>query len=155
MGRVKEKISMKTGLVLGRFLPPHLGHQYLIDFAQNYVDELLLIVGTRPTDAIAGELRLSWIREMAPNARVIHVNDENPEETHPRYWQIWEATLRDALPYIPDYIFASEDYGWKLAELLGIQYRSEEHTSELQSHLNLVCRLLLQKKKHPSQTMPA
>src|SRR5260370_30656307 len=30
-------------------------------------------------------------------------------------------------------------------ELLGP--RSEEHTSELQSHLNLVCRLLLEKKK--------
>src|SRR5207237_8256105 len=30
--------------------------------------------------------------------------------------------------------------------------RSEEHTSELQSHLNLVCRLLLEKKKtlHPN-----
>src|SRR5260370_28480904 len=27
------------------------------------------------------------------------------------------------------------------------QSRSEEHTSELQSHLNLVCRLLLEKKK--------
>src|SRR5260370_29788245 len=27
------------------------------------------------------------------------------------------------------------------------QMRSEEHTSELQSHLNLVCRLLLEKKK--------
>src|SRR5260370_32510389 len=28
------------------------------------------------------------------------------------------------------------------------QTRSEEHTSELQSHLNLVCRLLLEKKKN-------
>src|SRR5207237_10674744 len=27
-------------------------------------------------------------------------------------------------------------------------FRSEEHTSELQSHLNLVCRLLLEKKKY-------
>src|SRR5260370_17491564 len=27
------------------------------------------------------------------------------------------------------------------------RWRSEEHTSELQSHLNLVCRLLLEKKK--------
>src|SRR5438477_9016101 len=26
-------------------------------------------------------------------------------------------------------------------------HRSEEHTSELQSHVNLVCRLLLEKKK--------
>src|SRR2546429_5261875 len=31
---------------------------------------------------------------------------------------------------------------------LGID-RSEEHTSELQSRLHLVCRLLLEKKKHP------
>src|SRR5260370_42401436 len=31
------------------------------------------------------------------------------------------------------------------------QKRSEEHTSELQSHLNLVCRLLLEKKKHTSE----
>src|SRR5260370_17179120 len=29
--------------------------------------------------------------------------------------------------------------------------RSEEHTSELQSHLNLVCRLLLEKKKKRTQ----
>src|SRR5260370_10609130 len=31
--------------------------------------------------------------------------------------------------------------------LLQARHRSEEHTSELQSHLNLVCRLLLEKKK--------
>src|SRR5256885_12297142 len=35
--------------------------------------------------------------------------------------------------------------GWKVEELLGV--RSEEHTSELQSPCNLVCRLLLEKKK--------
>src|SRR5882762_7781063 len=29
--------------------------------------------------------------------------------------------------------------------------RSEEHTSELQSHLNLVCRLLLEKKKNQTE----
>src|SRR5260370_24925378 len=36
--------------------------------------------------------------------------------------------------------------------------RSEEHTSELQSHLNLVCRLLLEKKKkekNASHDLPA
>src|SRR5260370_7181188 len=32
--------------------------------------------------------------------------------------------------------------------------RSEEHTSELQSHLNLVCRLLLEKKKPPLSSVP-
>src|SRR5260370_2862962 len=32
-----------------------------------------------------------------------------------------------------------------------MKLRSEEHTSELQSHLNLVCRLLLEKKEHTSE----
>src|SRR5688572_31103997 len=32
----------------------------------------------------------------------------------------------------------------------GTRGRSEEHTSELQSQSNLVCRLLLEKKKRPS-----
>src|SRR5260370_30140834 len=35
----------------------------------------------------------------------------------------------------------------------GTQERSEEHTSELQSHLNLVCRLLLEKKKLDSASV--
>src|SRR5690242_4711824 len=33
-----------------------------------------------------------------------------------------------------------------------VEQRSEEHTSELQSHVNLVCRLLLEKKKSSSTT---
>src|SRR5688572_31364329 len=32
--------------------------------------------------------------------------------------------------------------------------RSEEHTSELQSQSNLVCRLLLEKKNHTTRTIP-
>src|SRR2546429_3315764 len=39
----------------------------------------------------------------------------------------------------------------------GTAPRSEEHTSELQSRLHLVCRLLLEKKKprHPSHSVPS
>src|SRR5690242_20867740 len=33
-------------------------------------------------------------------------------------------------------------------------HRSEEHTSELQSHVNLVCRLLLEKKKKQTRLPP-
>src|SRR5438270_5243519 len=40
----------------------------------------------------------------------------------------------------------SEDSGWAFA-LKRTGWRSEEHTSELQSQSNLVCRLLLEKKK--------
>src|SRR5260370_11246337 len=40
-----------------------------------------------------------------------------------------------------------DDADFDGAELRAVEIRSEEHTSELQSHLNLVCRLLLEKKK--------
>src|SRR5438477_5626304 len=36
-----------------------------------------------------------------------------------------------------------------------VAVRSEEHTSELQSHVNLVCRLLLEKKKRKQRPWPA
>src|SRR5690242_20791167 len=35
----------------------------------------------------------------------------------------------------------------RVGNVLFRDFRSEEHTSELQSHVNLVCRLLLEKKK--------
>src|SRR2546422_3971498 len=37
------------------------------------------------------------------------------------------------------------------ATIIDADVRSEEHTSELQSRLHLVCRLLLEKKKKPTQ----
>src|SRR2546422_7902280 len=40
---------------------------------------------------------------------------------------------------------------WRQRALLGVA-RSEEHTSELQSRLHLVCRLLLEKKKKKMST---
>src|SRR5438034_4019550 len=40
-----------------------------------------------------------------------------------------------------------DDQGKMNRSLLDVKGRSEEHTSELQSHSDLVCRLLLEKKK--------
>src|SRR5260370_14620782 len=45
-----------------------------------------------------------------------------------------------------------ENFGAFASINLRVESRSEEHTSELQSHLNLVCRLLLEKKKHAQTT---
>src|SRR5256885_5259011 len=42
----------------------------------------------------------------------------------------------------------------KVGRDLAEQLRSEEHTSELQSPCNLVCRLLLEKKKNTQQSKP-
>src|SRR5438132_4940171 len=41
----------------------------------------------------------------------------------------------------------------KSLRIVGTSSRSEEHTSELQSHSDLVCRLLLEKKKKKKQNL--
>src|SRR5438132_9126924 len=43
---------------------------------------------------------------------------------------------------------SSSAYGSPAARMRSGRLRSEEHTSELQSHSDLVCRLLLEKKKN-------
>src|SRR5256885_8517343 len=50
---------------------------------------------------------------------------------------------------------AGRDLHGRLAVAGRHRARSEEHTSELQSPCNLVCRLLLEKKKHISTTTSA
>src|SRR5438132_9810239 len=45
-----------------------------------------------------------------------------------------------------DLVISAQDHLYRAGPSL-IKYRSEEHTSELQSHSDLVCRLLLEKKK--------
>src|SRR2546422_7470360 len=45
-----------------------------------------------------------------------------------------------------------QDYAGTDASTAFLMVRSEEHTSELQSRLHLVCRLLLEKKKNDSRS---
>src|SRR2546422_2659618 len=44
---------------------------------------------------------------------------------------------------------------WRCLSAMASVWRSEEHTSELQSRLHLVCRLLLEKKKNDSRKQRA
>src|SRR4030066_2273097 len=68
--------------------------------------------------------------------------------------EISTLSLHDALPILPavgQFFLDRFPQGRKNISVTGSFgkecRRSEEHTSELQSHLNLVCRLLLEKKK--------
>src|SRR5438132_13893943 len=68
--------------------------------------------------------------------------------------EIYTLSLHDALP-IWGHAYGSVYPGPIVAiltpQLVGVENaRSEEHTSELQSHSDLVCRLLLEKKKQKS-----
>src|SRR5205809_7547467 len=72
-------------------------------------------------------------------------NDPAPTE-------IYTLSLHDALPILPGVRRNSYGYGCPMTAGIPVgrqlaASRSEEHTSELQSRLHLVCRLLLEKKK--------
>ena len=109
------------GMLLGKFLPPHLGHVYLAEFAGRYVDRLTVVVCSLAREPIPGELRYRWMRELLPFDNVVHLTDELPQEPseHPDFWALWKASLQRVLPCRPDFVFASEDYGAPLAEVLG------------------------------------
>ncbi len=112
------------GLVLGKFMPPHTGHQYLIDFARQFVDDLSIVVGTLANEPIPGVLRYQWMQHLYPDCRVLHLQDENPQDPseHEHFWMIWKNSLDEILPHSPDYVFASESYGKKLADVLGARF---------------------------------
>ncbi len=114
----------RRGLVLGKFLPPHAGHVHLVDFARAHCDELAVVVGTLAREPIPGEVRFGWMRELFPDAHVLHLTDENPQypEEHPDFWNIWKSSLKRVLPFDIDLVFASEPYGAKLAEVLGAEF---------------------------------
>src|SRR5580698_11678079 len=62
--------------------------------------------------------------------------------------EIYTLSLHDALPiYRAAGVRRNRRAGQQRRSRLPVRGRSEEHTSELQSHVNLVCRLLLEKKK--------
>src|SRR5688572_32213469 len=72
-------------------------------------------------------------------------------EIAPPHLHIW---VRDTGTGIPAELqerifepFATLEQTKRRGEGIGLGLRSEEHTSELQSQSNLVCRLLLEKKK--------
>src|SRR5438034_4647108 len=70
-----------------------------------------------------------------------------PSERPPVEGQRWGTAERVAL--------RAEDGGPFVAQVfktMSEPHRSEEHTSELQSHSDLVCRLLLEKKKKKKET---
>jgi NadR type nicotinamide-nucleotide adenylyltransferase len=115
---------MKRGLVLGKFLPPHLGHLYLCEFARGMCDDLTVVVGTLAREPIPGALRARWMAELLPGVRVVHLTDENPQEPaeHPDFWAIWRASLERVLPHRVDLVFASEPYGEPLAGILGAEF---------------------------------
>jgi HTH-type transcriptional regulator, transcriptional repressor of NAD biosynthesis genes len=112
-----------TGLVVGRFCPPHLGHDHLIDRAAEHVGELVVFVNTREGEVVPGELRAGWLAELHPDVTVVEVrHDLDTDFDDEALWAEWIALFRERWPLAdggPDVVFSSDHYADELARRLG------------------------------------
>ncbi|HYE04509.1 MAG TPA: AAA family ATPase [Planctomycetota bacterium] len=116
----------QRGFLLGKFLPPHRGHEYLIRFARAWMapDPLTVLVCSIASEPIPGAQRVAWVREMVPDVDVRHCADELPQapEEHVDFWPLWRRAILDRIPAPPSHVFASEPYGARLAAELGAAF---------------------------------
>lgn len=100
-----------------------------MDFARAYCQRVTVLVCSLPDDPIPGPRRHAWMREMFPDVDVVHITEILPQEPkdHPDFWAIWRRVCLEAAGEPVDVVFASEDYGFRLAEELGARYVPVDH----------------------------
>ncbi len=119
---------MRTGLVIGKFMPLHKGHLALIDFALEHCDSLVVLVSASYDEPITGTQRLNWLKEIYKDNNKVNpwlLNyDEavlsNTTQSLDGVSRLWANYLIEHLPPI-DVIFASEAYGAYIARFLGCE----------------------------------
>lgn len=116
----------RLGVVIGKFLPPHAGHSYLIETACAGVGHVLVIVCSRPGDLIPAAVRAEMLRDLHPDTTVVVTPDDIPDTDAEATSQAWAArTLAlsaDAFGHGPDVTFTSEEYGPRYARYLGARH---------------------------------
>lgn len=108
--------TFKTGLVIGKFYPPHRGHKYLIETALAQCEEVTVIICSKAGESIPGHLREAWLKKIHPTAVVRHVRDVPLGDDDSPGWARYTIEL---LGKAPDAVFTSEDYGDPYAKHMG------------------------------------
>jgi HTH-type transcriptional regulator, transcriptional repressor of NAD biosynthesis genes len=132
--------SPRTGLVVGKFWPPHRGHQLLLETAAAQVTELLVLVYAHPdSETMPAPVRAQWLRELYRSDELAdgpHIGttplrvfaltagaDSVPPDAADDYTQrefVRQWLARQELTV--DVVFSSEDYGPGFAEQLGVAH---------------------------------
>jgi HTH-type transcriptional repressor of NAD biosynthesis genes len=119
-----KRPQRKCGVIIGKFMPFHKGHEFLITTARQQVKHLTVLVCTIKSEPIEGWQRYAWVKATFPDIDVRHVTDENPQFPHEHrfFWEIWRDTIQRNTPKDLDTLFTSELYGDQLAKTLGIKH---------------------------------
>ncbi|AFG38843.1 adenylyltransferase/cytidyltransferase family protein [Spirochaeta africana] len=112
------------GIIIGRFMPPHNGHRFLIDFAARLSEQVTIFLCSLPDEPIPGRLRYDWLSELYPGCRIVHFTQAIPAagRENPNAHRIWADHIRPHMPHGVGAVFASEAYGKPLAAALGAAF---------------------------------
>ncbi len=127
---------MSIGLILGKFYPPHAGHHFLIDYALERVDKLVVLIWWSETESISGEDRKVIVEQMHPKAEVYAeqceiVPDYESDDVWEKHIELMmnqpmrQFVYRDENFHVTsrfDYVFTSENYGEELARRLDAEH---------------------------------
>ncbi|MEO7934443.1 MAG: AAA family ATPase [Chthoniobacterales bacterium] len=114
------------GVVIGKFLPPHLGHHFLIDTALLRCAVVVVIVCEKPSDPVPGNLRQEWLQEMHPAADIRLIDDRYDENDS----RVWAANTIRWLGRAPDVVFTSEQYGDAYAAHMNCRHVMVDHARQ-------------------------
>ena len=105
-------------------MPLHLGHEYLINFAKQYVDNLYVIVDHLEGETIDVKTRVNWLKEQIPDIKIIGLKIKTPQQPseHPDFWNFWSKLLIDSIGQKPDCLIAAMDYGYTLSKYLNCNF---------------------------------
>jgi len=132
------------GLVIGKFYPPHLGHEYLIRTAANHCRTVTVAVLGSGVESIPMQQRVAWLRESfadAPHVRIVAEQDDVPVDYEsPVIWAAHVAIMQAAVaradreqgaaPAV-DAVFTSESYGRELARRFAAAHVCLDQTRSL------------------------
>ncbi len=112
----------RTGLVVGEFLPPHVGHAYLIRTARAGSRVVHVCVADHPSHQIPARLRAQWLAAAFPDTHV-HVV---PADYVDGDLDLYAEHVHDAVGGRPDLLYSSAEYGDELATRLGAEAMTVE-----------------------------
>lgn len=114
------------GVMIGKFMPLHSGHVYMIEFAKNFVDELTVLVDNLPfsMDTMTLESRTALVKKAFPDISVKSIDVPTFQEPYesPVFWDFWRDCIIRNAGFKPDYIIGSMDYVKKLADVIGCDF---------------------------------
>lgn len=111
----------RSGLIIGKFMPLHKGHEYLINTALEQCVRLTILVVDNPDYPIPAATRVDWILDTFPQVECWFIPDIYDDDNSDAWADHARATLAPGYDDL-DVVFTSEEYGEPWARALGVAH---------------------------------